>query len=191
MGADRDDPKMASIRRSGLAISPGATGASAHGSSYEGATQHAMAIANAPFVKAMVPRNAMSDFGRYGVRHNGAFELRFFNWVFTLGNATGTNSLREAAARAASDPAAAPALADMGTRVREYVHNLPLRPVRRRSSSLPITNRGSSRPWVMAITTIFGRTPAPVSSITSPNTKMFRNTIPPAGTTHGEHRSPT
>jgi len=35
--------------------------------------------ANAPYVKAMVPRNAMSNFGRYGVRHNGAFELRFFN----------------------------------------------------------------------------------------------------------------
>ena len=55
------------------------------GTSYGGATQHALAIANAPYVKAMVPRNAMSDFGRYGVRHNGAFELRFFNWVLTLG----------------------------------------------------------------------------------------------------------
>ena len=60
------------------------------GSSYDGATQHALAIANAPYLKAMVARNAMSDFGRYGVRHNGAFELRFFNWVFTLGNATGS-----------------------------------------------------------------------------------------------------
>src|SRR5450759_567011 len=40
------------------------------GSSYGGATQHALAIGNAPYVKAMVPRNAMSDFGRYGVRHN-------------------------------------------------------------------------------------------------------------------------
>ena len=46
------------------------------GSSYDGATQHALAIANAPYIKAMIPRNAMSDFGRYGVRHNGAFELR-------------------------------------------------------------------------------------------------------------------
>ena len=61
------------------------------GSSYAGATQHALAIGNAPYVKAMIPRNAMSDFGRYGVRHNGAFELRFFNWVFTLGNASGNS----------------------------------------------------------------------------------------------------
>src|SRR5512133_191658 len=40
------------------------------GSSYDGATQHAMAIANAPYLAAMVPRNAMSNIGRYGLRHN-------------------------------------------------------------------------------------------------------------------------
>ena len=98
------------------------------GSSYAGATQHAMAIAGAPYLKAMIPRNAMSDFGRYGVRHNGAFELRFFNWVFTLGNATGTTDALPAAKRAASDPAAAEALAQMGNDVRQYARNLPLRP---------------------------------------------------------------
>lgn len=98
------------------------------GSSYAGATQHALAIGNAPYVKAMVPRNAMSDFGRYGVRHNGAFELRFFNWVFTLGNASGTPNALLAAKRAASDPEAAQALVDMGMHVPEYVHGLPLRP---------------------------------------------------------------
>jgi putative CocE/NonD family hydrolase len=98
------------------------------GSSYAGATQHALAIGNAPYVKAMVPRNAMSDFGRYGVRHNGAFELRFFNWVFTLGNASGTPDALPAAHRAASDPAAAKALVELGTQVREYVRSLPLRP---------------------------------------------------------------
>ena len=98
------------------------------GSSYGGATQHAIGIAKAPFVKAMVPRNAMSDFGRYGVRHNGAFELRWLNWVLTLGNATDTANAMPAAKRAAADPVAAAALADMGTRVREYVRGLPLRP---------------------------------------------------------------
>lgn len=97
------------------------------GSSYAGATQHALAIGNAPYVKAMVPRNAMSDFGRYGVRHNGAFELRFFNWVFTLGNASGTPNALLAAKRAASDPEAAQALVDMGMHVPEYVRGLPLR----------------------------------------------------------------
>jgi uncharacterized protein len=98
------------------------------GSSYDGATQHAMAIRGAPYLKAMVPRNAMSNIGHYGVRHNGAFELRWLNWVFTLGNAAGTANATPAALRAATDPAAAPALVDLGNRVREYVRGLPLRP---------------------------------------------------------------
>jgi putative CocE/NonD family hydrolase len=97
------------------------------GTSYAGATQHALAIANAPYVKTMIPVDAMSDFGRYGVRHNGAFELRFFNWVMTMGNAAGTPNAAAAAERAASDPAAASALIDMGNHVRDYVRSLPLR----------------------------------------------------------------
>jgi putative CocE/NonD family hydrolase len=97
------------------------------GTSYGGATQHALAIANAPYVKTMIPVDAMSDFGRYGVRHNGAFELRFFNWVFTMGNSAGTPNALAAATRAATDPAAATALIDMGNHVRDYVRSLPLR----------------------------------------------------------------
>jgi len=80
------------------------------GTSYAGATQHALAIANAPGVKAMIPVDAMSNFGRYGVRHNGAFELRWFNWVFTMGNSIDTQTAEAAARRAAADPAAAAAL---------------------------------------------------------------------------------
>jgi len=97
------------------------------GSSYEGATQHALAIAGAPYVKAMIPRNAMSDFGLYGVRHQGAFELRWVNWVMTLGNAAGTPKGMPAALRAASDPVSAPALLDLGDHVQDYVRGLPLR----------------------------------------------------------------
>jgi uncharacterized protein len=98
------------------------------GTSYAGATQHALAIADAPFVKTMISVDAMSNFGKYGVRHNGAFELRFFNWVLTMGNAAGNANAGIAAARAASDPAAVGALVDMGANVRQYVRNLPLRP---------------------------------------------------------------
>jgi putative CocE/NonD family hydrolase len=109
------------------------------GTSYAGATQLAMAIARAPHLAAMVPVDAMSNAGRYGIRHNGAFELRWFNWVFTLGNATGlaanargvsaspgTNA-GPASRRAAVVPDAAPALEDLGLRVREYLRALPLR----------------------------------------------------------------
>ena len=88
------------------------------GSSYAGATQHALAIAGAPYLKAMIPRNAMSDFGLYGVRHHGAFELRWLNWVLTLGNATDTPNALPAALRAAANPAAAPALVDLGNTCR-------------------------------------------------------------------------
>jgi hypothetical protein len=97
------------------------------GTSYGGATQHALAIAGAPYVKAMIPRNAMSDFGLFGVRYHGAFELRWLNWVVTLGNAADTANAVPAALRAAADPASAPALVDMGERVQEYAMSLPLR----------------------------------------------------------------
>jgi putative CocE/NonD family hydrolase len=108
------------------------------GTSYAGATQHAIAITNAPSLSAMVPVDAMSNTGYYGIRHHGAFELRWLNWVMTLGNATGTragatglstspNALA-AATRAATTPAAVPALLELGTRIQEAARALPLRP---------------------------------------------------------------
>jgi len=125
----RDDPQDGFDTAQWIGSQPWCNGKiGTMGSSYDGATQHALAIANAPYVQAMIPRNAMSDFGRYGVRHNGAFELRFFNWVFTLGNAAGTPNETAATERAAILPAAAPALADLGAHVRDYVRALPLRP---------------------------------------------------------------
>jgi len=96
------------------------------GTSYEGGVQHALGIGNAPYVKAMIPLFAVSDVGQYGIRHNGAFELRFFNWVFSMGDPSGTPNV-VAATRAASDPAAAPALADLVNHVSEYLAQLPLR----------------------------------------------------------------
>ena len=123
-----DDPNDGHDTAAWIGSQPWADGIGTIGTSYAGATQHALAIGNAPHLKTMIPVDAMSNFGRYGVRHNGAFELRWFNWVFTLGNAAGGPNASAAALRAAADPAAAPALMDMGTRVREYVRGLPLRP---------------------------------------------------------------
>jgi hypothetical protein len=59
------------------------------GTSYDGATQHALAIEGAPALAAMVPVDAMSNPGRHGMRNGGAFELRWLSWVLSLGNATG------------------------------------------------------------------------------------------------------
>lgn len=123
-----DDPNDGFDTAAWIGSHPWADGIGTVGTSYGGATQHALAIANAPHLETMIPVDAMSNFGRYGVRHNGAFELRWFNWVFTMGNAASNQNALPAALRAASDPAAAPALVDIGTRVREYVRALPLRP---------------------------------------------------------------
>lgn len=95
------------------------------GTSYEGGTQHAMALAGAPHLSAMVPLFALSDIGDFGVRHGGAFELRFFNWVFSMGE-PGQPSIN-AARRAAADPAAAAELYRLRDQVGEYVRALPLR----------------------------------------------------------------
>ncbi len=89
------------------------------GTSYPGGTQHALAISNPPYLKAMIPVDAMSDYGRYGIRHNGAFELRWLNWIFTLGLPSG--------ARPARDLAVGEALTKLGEQVRDYARGLPLR----------------------------------------------------------------
>jgi uncharacterized protein len=96
------------------------------GTSYEGGTQQTLAIADAPHLKTMIPLFSVSNVARYGVRHNGAFELRWFNWVFSMGDPGGEPNLI-AAARAASDPAATQALAQLVREVPEYVRALPLR----------------------------------------------------------------
>jgi putative CocE/NonD family hydrolase len=108
------------------------------GTSYAGATQHAVGITGAPALAALVPVDAMSNGGYVGIRHNGAFELRWLNWILTLGNASGTSAGpaglspgpygQLAGIRAAKDPSAASALTAMGSQVREFVKALPLRP---------------------------------------------------------------
>jgi hypothetical protein len=100
----------------------------AFGQSYEGGTAHALALANAPGVATLIPVDAMSDVGLYGVRHNGAFELRWFNWIFTLGSATNLPWAAQAAERAVSDAGDAGSLVDLGGKVRDYVKQLPVRP---------------------------------------------------------------
>ncbi len=89
------------------------------GTSYPGGTQHALAISNPPYLKAMIPVDAMSNYGRYGIRHNGAFELRWMNWIFNIGAPNGSY--------AAGNPAVRDVLTKTGEQVREYTKGLPLR----------------------------------------------------------------
>jgi uncharacterized protein len=89
------------------------------GTSYVGGTQHAMAESNAPGLKALIPIDAVANAGYYGMRNGGAFELRFFNWIFSMGAPSGS--------REARDPVARAALEDAAKHVREYLGELPLR----------------------------------------------------------------
>jgi uncharacterized protein len=115
------------------------------GTSYEGGTQQALALANAPHLKAMIPLFSVSNVGHYGIRHNGAFELRWFNWVFSMGAPDEPPNLL-AAARAASEPAAAPALADLVNHVPEYVRALPLR-----AGTTPLKFAPDYESWLLAV----------------------------------------
>src|SRR5262249_55911768 len=92
------------------------------GTSYPGGTQHALALGGPPALKALVPVDALSDCGRYGIRHNGAFELRFFNWIFNFGFAP--LPLRQPGIA----PESADAVGALRDHVREYLRGLPLRP---------------------------------------------------------------
>lgn len=89
------------------------------GTSYPGGTQHALAEMAPPHLVTMVPIDALSNCGISGMRHGGAFELRFMNWIF----ATGAPNSRAALA----DPALRAALTENGRRIRQHVDRLPLR----------------------------------------------------------------
>src|SRR3989454_4099312 len=55
------------------------------GISYLGGTAHALAMAGDAHLKTVIPIDAVSDMGYHGLRNGGAFELRFFNWIFSYG----------------------------------------------------------------------------------------------------------
>ena len=78
------------------------------GTSYVGGTQHALACARAPGLTCMIPVDSLSNTGLAGIRHGGAFELRFMNWIFTIGAPNARAALAEAVERlAGAVPAAA------------------------------------------------------------------------------------
>ena len=89
------------------------------GTSYPGGTQLALAQSNPPYLKAMVPAYATSDSGHFGVRHNGAFELRWMNWILNLAGPEGS--------RAAKNPGTRDALAQLREQVRDYARDTPFR----------------------------------------------------------------
>lgn len=88
------------------------------GTSYVGGTQHMMAIAQAPELATVIPVDAMSNLGRHGLRNAGAFEMRFWNWIFI-------NASR--GSKAGKDPLTADALKEMSDQRFAYLANQPTR----------------------------------------------------------------
>lgn len=88
------------------------------GTSYYGGTQHAMALAGAAELQTVIPVDAMSNMGQQSLRNAGAFELRFWNWIF-LNAGRGS--------RAAQDAGTAEVLSQMAGERFAYLDNLPTR----------------------------------------------------------------
>src|SRR5271165_7201056 len=89
------------------------------GTSYPGGTQHALAEMNPPHLVTMVPIDSLSNCGVSGMRHGGAFELRFLNWIFQTGAPNSKAAL--------ANPRLRLALTESGLRIREHADSLPVR----------------------------------------------------------------
>ncbi len=89
------------------------------GTSYVGGTQHAMAMVKAPGLATVIPVDAVCNTGYQSMRNAGAFELRFWNWIFAIGAPQGSRQSR--------DPGTAAVLREMMENRRAYLANLPLR----------------------------------------------------------------
>ncbi len=76
-------------------------------------------MSNCAHLKTVIPVDAMSNLGYASMRNGGAFELRFWNWIFSIGGPNGS--------RQARDPSTARALKEMMSDRRDYLLNLPLR----------------------------------------------------------------
>jgi uncharacterized protein len=90
------------------------------GTSYPGGTQHALAETSPPHLTTMIPIDSVSNCGVSGMRHGGAFELRFMNWIFQTGAPNSKAAL--------ANPALRQTLIESGRRIREHVDSLPVRP---------------------------------------------------------------
>jgi len=81
-----------------------------------------MALAHPLALKALVPLLAASNPGLNGIGHHGPFELRFFRWLFSVGNLVDSTSYPSYFPR---DAAARHALAKVAQDYRPYVLSRP------------------------------------------------------------------
>jgi uncharacterized protein len=106
------------------------------GTSYVGGTQHAMALEKTPQLATVIPVDAVSNMGYQSMRNAGAFELRFWNWIFAIGASKGS--------RAARDLATDTLLGQMAEDRKFYLLNLPLR-----RGTTPLQNAPEYEDWLV------------------------------------------
>jgi uncharacterized protein len=96
------------------------------GTSYVGGTQHALAMAQSPYLKTVIAVDAVCNMGYASMRNGGAFEMRFWNWIM-LNSGRGS--------RAARDPQTQSVLKEMADQRHRY---LSLQPFRRGTTPLKL-----------------------------------------------------
>jgi len=106
------------------------------GTSYVGGTQHALAMEKPPELKTVIPVDAMSNLGYASMRNGGAFELRFWNWIY-LNAGKGS--------RQSHDPGTAAVLQEMAKNRMEYLFRLPLR-----KGTTPMKLASEYEDWLVA-----------------------------------------
>lgn len=109
------------------------------GASYCAAVQNALASLNPPHLAAMIPTYGPSSYFHSSMRHNGAFEMRFFVYAFSM-----AVSSREAA----SDPFIKSALEEAYTNIWEWVKSYPIR-----KGETPLSLLPSYEQWAIDIST--------------------------------------
>ncbi len=144
------------------------------GTSYPGGTQHALAEMNPPHLTTLVPIDAVSNCGVSGMRHGGAFELRFMNWIFQTGApnskaALANPALHRPSSRAGGGSASMPTICRSG-------------PARRRCAWSRNTSPGWWRPCGAGPRRRSGTSKGCRSSITWATMPTSRCSISPAGT---------
>ena len=109
------------------------------GPSYCAAVQSALASLNPPHLAAMIPTYGPSSYYHSSMRHNGALEMRFFVYAFTMAATS-----REAAA----DPFVKAALDEACKNIWEWVRAFPIR-----KGETPLSLVPSYEQWAIDIST--------------------------------------
>ncbi|MFO7948537.1 MAG: CocE/NonD family hydrolase [Armatimonadota bacterium] len=89
------------------------------GQSYVAAVQNALASLNPPHLAAMVVTYGPSSYYHHAMRHNGALELRFFRYAFTMAATS---------CEAQADPLIRAALEDALENIWDWVQSCPIQP---------------------------------------------------------------